>query len=78
MRVHSLSRRLGAAALVLTVGVGVSACGGDSGSDGLLELGQRRLERLRHRRGPEDASDEEAPEGRRRWPSCRPTTSTPR
>lgn len=33
MRVPSLSRRLGAAALVLTVGVGVSACGGDSGSD---------------------------------------------
>lgn len=32
MRVPSLSRRLGAAALVLTVGVGVSACGGDSGS----------------------------------------------
>jgi hypothetical protein len=33
MRVQTLSRRLGAAALVLTVGVGVSACGGDSGSD---------------------------------------------
>ncbi len=33
MRVPTLSRRLGAAALVLTVGVGVSACGGDSGSD---------------------------------------------
>ncbi len=32
MRVHSLSRRLGAAALVLSVGVGVSACGSDSGS----------------------------------------------
>ncbi|MCF6379115.1 hypothetical protein L2K70_15970 [Nocardioides KLBMP 9356] len=31
MRVHSLSRRLGAAALVLTVGAGVSACGSDSG-----------------------------------------------
>jgi len=34
MRVQTLSRRLGAAALVLTVGVGVSACGGgDSGTD---------------------------------------------
>ena len=33
MRVPSLSRRLGAAALVLTVGVGVSACGGDSGAE---------------------------------------------
>ena len=33
MRVQTLSRRLGAAALVLTVGVGVSACGGDSGSE---------------------------------------------
>ncbi len=33
MRVPSLSRRLGAAALVLTVGVGASACGGDSGSE---------------------------------------------
>ena len=33
MRVPSLSRRLGAAALVLTVGVGVSACGSDSGGD---------------------------------------------
>jgi hypothetical protein len=34
MRVTSLSRRVGTAALVLTIGVGVSACGGDeSGSD---------------------------------------------
>ena len=33
MRLTSLSRRLGAAALVLTVGAGVSACGGGSGSD---------------------------------------------
>lgn len=33
MRLTSLSRRLGTAALVLTIGVGVSACGGsDSGS----------------------------------------------
>ncbi len=34
MRVTSLSRRLGTAALVLTIGAGASACGGnDSGSD---------------------------------------------
>ncbi|RYC14148.1 hypothetical protein [Nocardioides zhouii] len=32
MRLTSLSRRLGTAALVLTIGVGVSACGDDSGS----------------------------------------------
>ena len=33
MRVQTLSRRLGAAALVLTVGAGVSACGGDAGTE---------------------------------------------
>jgi hypothetical protein len=32
MRLTSLSRRLGTAALVLTIGVGVSACGDDAGS----------------------------------------------
>ena len=34
MRVTSLSRRLGSAALVLTIGVGVSACGGDDSGSG--------------------------------------------
>ena len=61
MRVPSLSRRLGAAALVLTVGVGVSACGGDSGSedssssasDDSSDSGADEAE---------DTSDEEAPE----------------
>lgn len=33
MRVQSLARRLGSAALVLTVGVGVTACSDDSSSD---------------------------------------------
>lgn len=62
MRVHSLSRRLGAAALVLSVGVGVSACGGDSGSEDSSSSASDGSSDSGTDEATEDAAEEEAPE----------------
>ena len=60
MRVPSLSRRLGAAALVLTVGVGVSACGGDSGSDEPSSSASDESSEASTDEATEDAAEEES------------------
>jgi hypothetical protein len=59
MRVPSLSRRLGAAALVLTVGVGVSACGGDSGADDSSSSASDESSDTGTDEATEDAAEEE-------------------
>ena len=59
MRVPSLSRRLGAAALVLTVGVGVSACGGDSGSEDSSSSASDESSDSGTDEAADDAADEE-------------------
>src|SRR6478672_12508265 len=62
MRVQTLSRRLGAAALVLSVGVGVSACGGDSGSEDSSSSASDGSSDSGTDEATEDAAEEEAPE----------------
>ena len=63
MRVPSLSRRLGAAALVLTVGVGVSACGGDAGTEDSSSAASDDSSDSGSDEATEDAAEEsEAPE----------------
>ncbi len=60
MRVQTLSRRLGAAALVLTVGVGVSACGGDSGSEDSSSTASDESSDSGTDEAADDAADEES------------------
>ncbi len=62
MRVPSLSRRLGAAALVLTVGVGVSACGSDSGTDDPSSSASDESSDSSTDEATEDAADDTAEE----------------
>jgi hypothetical protein len=60
MRVQTFSRRLGAAALVLTVGVGVSACGGDSGSEDSSSSASDESSDAGGGESADDAADEES------------------
>ena len=63
MRVTPLSRRLGTAALVLTIGVGVSSCGGDdSGSDDTSSASSDESSDTATDESSDAAEESEAPE----------------